>query len=89
LPLAVAMIEPSFGAALVPPVGAAPLLLPHLFSAKQAAIAVPAIACGANEKYRKTGRVAAHSLPQNRCVLIRRHACRKAGLDNGTCFVAG
>jgi hypothetical protein len=89
LPLAVAMIEPPFEAALVPSVGAATLLLPHLFPAKQAAIAVPATACNADEKDCKTGRVAAHSLSQNRCVLIRRHACRKAALDNGTCFVAG
>jgi hypothetical protein len=88
-PLAVAMIEPPFRALLVAAVRATPLLPPGLFPAMWTAIAVSAITRGADEKYRETLRMAAHSLPQNCCVLIRRHASLQAGLDNGTCFVAG
>jgi hypothetical protein len=88
-PLAIAMIEPSLRALLVAAVRATPLLPPRVFPAMWAAIAVSAITRGADEKYRETLWMAAHSLPQNCCVLIRRHALSQAGLDNGTCFVAG
>ena len=88
-PLAVAMIEPSFGTLLVPFVGALALLTPRLFAAMQAAIAVPAITGCTDEKYRLTPLTEAHSLPENCCVLSRHHALSQAGLDNGTRFVAG
>ena len=83
------MIEPSFGTLLVPPVGTAALLTPRLFTATKAAITVSAITRRADEKHRVTLWMAAHSLPQNRCVPTRRHASPQAGLDNGTRFVAG
>ena len=40
----VAMIEPAFGASLVPPIGAAPLPEPDVVTAGKTAIALPAIA---------------------------------------------
>jgi hypothetical protein len=83
------MIEPSFWALLVPQVGLVPLSPTHLFTASRAAIAVSAITRCADEKDRQTLWMTAHSLPQNRRVLNRRHALSQAGLDNGTRFVAG
>jgi len=88
-PLAVAMIEPSFGTLLVPSVGAAALFTTRVFAAIQAAITVPAITRGADEKYGLTVLTEAHSLPKNCRALSRRHALPQARLDNGTRFVAG
>ena len=72
----------------MPVVGATALLAPGVATAAVAAIAVAAIAGNANEKYREALCVEAHSLPENG-FLGGRHALSLAGLDNGTCFVAG
>jgi hypothetical protein len=85
--LAVAVIEPSFQAPLVPVVGTAALLTPHLFTATWAAIPVSAITGWADEKHCMTS--AARPLPENRRFLSRRHASSQAGLDKRTSFVAG
>jgi hypothetical protein len=87
--LAVAMIEPSLWAPLVPSVGTAALLTPGLLAATGAAISMPAITGCANEKHRVTLFTKAYSLPENRCALNRRHASSQAALDNSTRFVAG
>jgi hypothetical protein len=85
--LAVAVVEPPFQAPLMPVVGTAALLTPHLFTTAQAAIPMTAITGWADEKYRMTP--AACPLPESRCILSRRHASSQAGLDKDTSFVAG
>jgi hypothetical protein len=89
LALPVAMIEPSFQALLVPPVGTPPLTPAGEFAALSAAITMPSITVRADEKRRLTLWPKANPLPQN-CFLVNlRHASSQAGLDNGRRFVAG
>jgi len=64
-PLAIAMIEPSFGAPLVAPVGGPSLLPASLFAAWDAAIAVSAITVRADEENRVAPWTKAKPLPQN------------------------
>ena len=87
--LAVAMIEPSFGALLVAAVGAPSLADPGMFAAWSAAVALPAIAVRADEEHGVTLAAEANSLPEYRFAMNCRHASSRAGLDNGTGFVAG
>jgi hypothetical protein len=87
--LTVAVVEPSLGTLLMTVVGAAALLAAGLVAAVGAAIAVAAITGNTNEEHGLTLCVEAHSLPENYGFLGRRHALSQAGLDNGTCFVAG
>jgi hypothetical protein len=83
------MIEPSFRALLVAPVGTPPLMPTGEFTARRAAITMSAIAVRADEKRRLTLWPKAKPLPQN-CFLVNlRHASSQAGLDNGRRFVAG
>ena len=89
LALPVAMIEPSFRAPLVASVGPPALLRAGMLAARDAAIAMSAIAVRAEEEDRLALLTKANPLPQNRFVVNRRHASSQAGLDNGRRFVAG
>ena len=89
LALPVAMIEPSFRALLVPPVGTPPLTPAAKLTALRAAIAVSAITVRADEKRRLALWPKANPLPQNCFLVDLRHASSQAGLDNGRRFVAG
>jgi hypothetical protein len=89
LALPVAMIEPSFRARLVPPIGASPLTPACKLAALGTAITMPAITMRADEEGRVTLLTRADSLPQNCFVVNFRHASSQAGLDNGRRFVAG
>ena len=80
LPLAVAMIEPSFRAPLVAAVGAASLPAPGFGLTSGTAIAMSAIAVSADPEHR----VASNTSPLTKCRLAMKiHARRQAGLDNG------
>jgi hypothetical protein len=89
LALPVAMIESSFRAPLVPPIGTSPLTPACKLAAPGAAITMPAITMRADEEGCVTLRTRADSLPQNGFVVYLRHASSQAGLDNGRRFVAG
>lgn len=86
LALTVAMIQPAFGALLMPAVGVAALLEPGLLAAIQAAIAVSAIAMLTDQEQRLATR--AQPLPKHYFAVRRRHWSQRAGLDNGNRFVA-
>ena len=73
------MIKPAFRALLVPGIGPPPLSGAILFAAQDAAIAMAAVAEGADEKHRATLFVHANSLPENPFVVNRRHAFSQAG----------
>jgi hypothetical protein len=60
------MIEPTFGAPLVPAVGFSALLASHYQTASRAAIALPAVAVRTNPEHRLASLVAANLLPENR-----------------------
>ena len=64
--LAVAVIEPSFPALLVPPVGVPPLLPPRFLSASVAAVDLPPVAGTADVKHRPATRPPAKQLPPPR-----------------------
>ena len=87
--LPIAMIESAFPALLVSPVGAPPLFEACLCAAPGAAVAVPPVTVGADEKDCATVSAQTDPLQENRFVVNRRHASSQAGLDNGNCFVAG
>jgi hypothetical protein len=87
--LAVAMVEPSFGAALMAVVGAPPLADAGMLAAWGAAVALSAIAVRADEEYGVTLVTETNSLPEYRFAMNCRHASSQAGLDNGTGFVSG
>jgi hypothetical protein len=88
-PLAITMIEPSFGALLVAPVGGPALLAASLFAAGDAAVAVSAITVRAEEENRAALWSQANPLPKNRFAMHHRHASSRRGLDNGSDLVAG
>ena len=88
-PLAIAMIEPSFGTPLVAPVGGSPLLAAGLFAALGTAVAMAAVTVRADEENRLAALTKAKPLPQNRFAVNHRHASSQAGLDNGSGLVAG
>jgi hypothetical protein len=82
------MVVPSFFTLLIPAVGATPLMEPGLSAAGEAAIALSAIAAGAEEKDREAFTARASPSPENHFAQ-NRHASSQAGLDNGTGSVAG
>jgi len=87
--LAVAMIEPSFGAPLMAVVGAASLVASGTLTALGAAVALSATTVRADEEYGVTLVTEANSLPEYRLAMNCRHASSQAGLDNGTALVSG
>jgi hypothetical protein len=87
--LAITMIEPSFRAPLVAPVGGPPLPPASLVAALGAAVAVSAIAVRADEENRLAALTKAEPLPKNRFAVNRRHASSQAELDNGSGLMAG
>jgi hypothetical protein len=88
-PLAITMIEPSFRAPLVAPVGGPSLPAARLVAALGAAVAVSSIALRADVENRLAALTKAKPLPQNRFAVNHRHASSQAELDNGTGLVAG
>lgn len=87
-PLPVAMIEPAFGATLMPEVGLKTLPAPGVVTASQAAIALSAVAVAAEPEHGVTLLPEANSLPKNNFAVIL-HLPSRAGLDNGNGFVSG
>jgi hypothetical protein len=83
------MIEPSFGALLVAPVGAPPLPAAGFARGIGAAVAMSAVTVRADEENRVAALTKANPLPQNRFAVNHRHASSQAGLDNGSGLVAG
>ena len=67
------MIEPPFGALLVPFVGLPPLLETRLIAACRAAIAVSAIAVRADEKHCLALLTETNSMTEHRFAVYRRH----------------
>ena len=86
-PLAIAMVEPPFGALLVTPVGATSLAEPCVLAAGETAIALAAIAAGTQEEQGAAFAVSAN--PRSEAIVRRRHAHLQAALDNGSLSVAG
>ena len=78
-PLAIAMIEPSFGTPLVAPVGVPSLLAAGLFAAWGTAVAMAAVTVRAVEENRLAALTKAKPLPQNRFAVNHRHASSQAG----------
>jgi hypothetical protein len=78
LPLAVAMIEPSFSTPLIPPIGTAPLPEPGFAAASQAAVALSAVTVGTEIEHRVAAAAEANPLPENHCAM-NRHACSAGG----------
>lgn len=78
--LPVAMVEPSFFAALIPVIGSAPLIQPGLQAALRAAVAMPAITVRADVEDDVTMLPAARPLPEVRIVMgHRRHRRWRGG----------
>ena len=69
-PLPVAMIEPAFRAALMPPVGATALPDPCVVTAGQAAVALSAVAMEAEPEHGATHFCVANPLPKNNFAVI-------------------
>ena len=86
-PLAIAMIQPPFGALLVTAIGAASLAEPRMPLTSEATVALAAITTGAQKELSAAFAVAAN--PPSEAIVRRRHAHRQAALDNGPSFVAG
>jgi hypothetical protein len=89
IPLTIAVVEPAFHALLVASIGTPPLLPAGVCAAPFAAIAMSAIAVGADEKHGVALLTETDSLKENRFAVSLRHASSQAELDNGTRFVAG
>jgi hypothetical protein len=87
--LPVPMIEPSFRALLVAPVGGLPLPAASLVAALGATVAVSPIAVRAEEEKRLAALTKAEPLPQNSFAVGHRHASSQAELDNGSGLVSG
>jgi hypothetical protein len=77
--LPVAMVEPAFGALLVPPVGGTTLLAPGFLAAIRAAIALPPIAVRTNPEQPLAFLAATNALPENDFAM-NRHPLTQAGL---------
>ena len=86
-PLAIAMVEPPFGALLVPAVGAASLPDPRMPLTAETTVALAAITTAADEEVGAAFAVPAN--PPSEDVVWRRHAHWQAALDNGSSFVSG
>jgi hypothetical protein len=80
--LAITMIQPSLGALLMTPVRGAMLPAPGLAAALRAAIALAAIAAGANPEQISTVNVAAKPKPENNFPM-NRHPRAQTPFDNG------
>ena len=78
----VAMIQTPLNALLMTPVGGAKLPAPCLTAAIRAAIALAAIAAGANKEQISAVSVAAKPKPQNNFPM-NRHPYAQTGFDNG------
>jgi hypothetical protein len=89
IPLTVAVVESAFRALLMASIGAPPLLPAGVCAAPLAAIAMSAIAMGADEEYGVALLAETDSLKENRFAVSLRHASSRAELDSGTRFVAG
>jgi hypothetical protein len=81
--LTVAMIQPSLGALLMPPVGCAMLTPPRLDTALCATVPLPTIAAHADPEHRSAIRVVAKPQPENNFP-VNRHPRWQAGFDNGS-----
>jgi hypothetical protein len=81
------MIEPAFGAVVVPTVGTAVLTVLGLIAAGEAAIALSAVTVRTEIEHRTTFTAQANPLPENQFAMSC-HASSQAGLDNGNGFVA-
>lgn len=90
LSLPIAMIEPPFFTALMPLVRASKLAAPRLLAALLAAIAMPAVTMGADEKDGVAMLAAAGSLQETSIVMGQhcRHR-RLAEVDNGSPVMSG
>jgi hypothetical protein len=90
LALPVAMIEPALYTALMPPVGATPLMKTGLLAALRTAITMAAVTVRADEEDRVTVLPAACALQQLRFIMgrQRRHR-RRAGVDNSSTAMSG
>ena len=86
-PLAIAMVEASFGALLVPAIGAASLVHPRMPLTADATVALAAITTDAQKEFGAAFAVAAN--PSSEAIVRRRHAHWQAALDNGSSIVAG
>jgi hypothetical protein len=84
--LPIAMIQPTFGALLVPAVGGAALLTPGVGTARRAAIALPPITVGTNPEHCLATLAATNALPENHFAM-NRHPPTQANFDNdnGSC----
>ena len=87
--LPVAMIQPAFLAALVPPIGTAPLPEAGLPAAVLAAIAMAAITVGADEEEGVAVRLATGPQQEDAFAVNRRRHWSLAVLDNGGLVVSG
>jgi hypothetical protein len=70
--LAIAMIEPSFGALLVPPIGTAALVEPRTLPTDQTTVALAAITAGAQKEFGAAFAVPANAPSEG--IVRRRHA---------------
>jgi len=86
--LPVAMIQTSFFASLMAAVGAAPLIQARLVTALRAAIAMAAVAMGADVEDCVTLQPAARPLPEV-CVLMGHRRHRRRRVDNGSLAMSG
>lgn len=88
-PLPVAMIQPAFLAALVPPIRTSSLAEAGLPAAVLAAVAMAAITMGADEERGVAVRLVTGPQPENAFAVNRRRHCSLAVLDNGGLVVSG
>jgi hypothetical protein len=88
-PLAIAVIEPAFGALLMTAVGATSLAEPCVLATAETAIALAAITTGTQEEQGAAFTVPANPSPEAIVIVRRRHAHLQAALDNSSPFVAG
>lgn len=86
-PLAVAMVEPPFGAQLVTAVGATLLAEPYVPATRETAIVLAAITAPTQEEQGAAFVVPAD--PWSEAIIRRCHAQLQAALDNGSSIVAG
>lgn len=86
-PLAIAMVEPPFGALLMTAVGAPSLTQPHIPLASETTVALAAITAGAQKEFGTAFTVPTN--PSSEAILRRRHPHWQAALDNSSSIVAG
>ena len=82
------MVEPPFGALLVPAIGAAPLMAPCLLTASEATITLTAVTVGTQKEQRTAFGVQTNPWSQH-YFASSRHAFSQAALDNGYGPVSG